>query len=161
MGQNFDTREIDGFSFTVSQLPAMKGLLLLHRLTKAIGPALAKVAGAFTGGSVKLSDLDVAALAGAVESLFANLPASDFEAITKELLSTATIEVDGKRHELFKGGNSGNFDLYLQGKMGTIFKLIAFAFEVNYGNFFGWAKGAFASAFAEARTKSAATPSKD
>src|SRR4029077_4459958 len=61
------TREIDGLSLTVTQLPAMRALKLLHKILKAVAPAGAKAA---SGGSLSLKTLSLNSLADAAELLF-------------------------------------------------------------------------------------------
>src|SRR5262249_40615789 len=87
-------------------------------------PALAKLAGVAKGG---LGDLQVDALGEAVGLLFEKLSDDELESITRELLAAATANGAPLMPQ---------FDLMLQGRIDTILKLLKFALEVNYGNFF-------------------------
>lgn len=127
--QATQAREIDGLSFSVSQLPPMKALRMLNRLRRCIGPALGKALGGMSAKSLK--DVDVTALADAIEAL--NLPDQELEDITKELLYAAFVTHEGVTGALLSGGQ---FNAVMSGRVGTILKLIAFAVEVNYGSFF-------------------------
>ena len=129
-------KTIDGLRFAVTQLPAMKAFRTLNRIGRALGPALAKGLGALKG---KLGDASVEALGGAATELFARLSDDELEALTRELLTFCT--VDGKPL-------MPQFDLVMQGRMGTLLKLLRFAFEVNYGDFFAGARGLAAQAMA-------------
>ncbi len=123
------TREIDGLTVSVSQLPPMRSLRMLNRLRKAIGPAMSKL---LSGNTGKLGDMDISRLGDALEAL--NLPDQELEDITKELLATARIQVDGKNMNMMNGGQ---FDPSMNGQVGVILKAVGFAIEVNYGSFFG------------------------
>lgn len=127
-------RTIDGMKFTVTQLPAMKGLRTLNRIGRVLGPAFAKVAGA--SGSGNVTDMDLSKLGDAVEALFERLTDDELEQLTRELLAQATC--DGKLL-------MPQFDLILAGKVDVILQLLRFAFEVNYGNFFAGLAGMVAA----------------
>jgi hypothetical protein len=124
--QKTQERVIDGTRFAVTQLPAMRGFKMFHRLGRALGPAIAQVAGGLKG---KLAEMNVAELGAGVGALLERLDENDLEAITGELLKTA--HIDGKPL-------MPSFDLLMQGRIPTLLKLLAFAIEVNYGNFRDW-----------------------
>jgi hypothetical protein len=113
-------RDIDGRRYAVTQLPAMRALRLLNRLGRIAGPALV--------GLVEGASAPPGALGLAAEGVFERLSDEELEALVKELLSSA--RVDGK--ELLP-----QFDLHFQGRMGTLFRVLSFALEANYGGFFG------------------------
>src|SRR5258708_2424843 len=122
-------RDIDGFKFTVQQLTAMKSLRMLNRLGRIVGPALGKAGGAAQGG---FENLNVKDLGDAVGTLFERLSDDELESITRELLSGATVTMSNGQNGLLMP----QFDLVLQGRPETILKLLKFALEVNYQNFF-------------------------
>ena len=132
------TKSIDGRTFTVAPLPAMRQYKLMTRLAKRLGPGLGPALGGLFPQlqqmkGVDLRKVDLAALLPALGALFDQLDPDEAEAVLKELLQTSLI--DGK--PLLPV-----FDAELQGKMGTILKLLGFALEVNYGGFFGGLDGA-------------------
>jgi hypothetical protein len=132
--RSVQSRTIDGSTFTVQQLPAMQSVLLLHRLAKTMGGGLLKVlAGAGGGGGPKvdLRALDVDSLIPAMESFFDRFSEADLERLLRQLLETATVQGKGGEMALLPV-----FDVELQGKPMTVFKLLAFALEVNYRDFF-------------------------
>jgi hypothetical protein len=118
-------RVIDGMTFRVTQLPAMRGVKMLNRLVRILGPAAGR---AFAGAdpSAGLGGLDVGALGGAVAALTERLSDDELESIIRTLLETATVD----NTPLLPV-----FDLKLQGRMGSLLKLLGFALEVNYSNF--------------------------
>lgn len=122
-----ESKVIDGMTFTVQQLPAMRALRLLNRLGRFFTPALASL----VGGGGKLGQADVGALAAAAGGLFDRLSEDELERLTKDLLETATVAIDGKD----TGPVMPQFDLLFQGKMGAVLKLLAFALQVNYSDF--------------------------
>lgn len=135
MGIARQERVIDGQTFSVTQLPAMRALKMLSRLVRTLGPAAARLmdgaasaGGALGSGLGGLAQMNVAALGQAVTVLTERLTEAELESITRELLETAT--VDGRLL-------MPSFDLTMQGRMGPVLQLLAFALEVNYGSFFG------------------------
>lgn len=140
-----ETTVIDGEEYTLSQLPAMRSLKLFSKLAGILGPALAKAGGlAGTDGSA-----DLGALAELVGMLAAKLPGEELEAITNDLLwnlRRGTLDVAPKK----------GFDLAFAGKATTVFKLLRWAFEVNYGDFFAAGR----DLIAQAQTRPAQSSSK-
>lgn len=124
------SQTIDGTVFTVTQLPSMRSLKLMHRLMRVTGPALFKLAGG--GKSVSLKDVDLSAAGEAAQLFFGSFSDNDLEALTREILDSATVDHEGRTIPLLPV-----FDLVMAGKVLTIFKLLWFALEVNYGDFFG------------------------
>lgn len=128
-------REIGGAVFTVSPLPAMRSFLLQPRIAPVLaeaGAILAEVA----AGDADVLDLDVLELAPRilprVGQIFAKLPPEELRAITRELLEGATM--DGVL--LFTGAGDP-FDVKLRGRTLDVWRLLWFALEVNYPDFFG------------------------
>lgn len=124
------TREIDGVTFTVRQLAAFKSLRMLNRLTRSLGPAIAALGA--SGGKLSFE-----ALTDALSKLGDRLGDQELEAIARELLADATFEnPDHSGGELLK-----QIDIVLGGRPETLIKLLAFALEANYGNFFDALRG--------------------
>ena len=124
------SKEIDGRSYTVTQMPAMKALRMTHRLGKALGPAIGHLA--VQDGQ----EVDIERIGKALEALFTAMSEDDLETITKELLNSATVIVDSKSLPVL-----AQFNTLMAGQIETVFKLLGFALEVNYGSFFDVAKG--------------------
>jgi hypothetical protein len=129
-----EKREIDGSEYTVTQLDAWRAMRLLARVGAVIGPALSVAADAAATGDVMGMSADKAG--SVIASLAAKLTPEELEAITRELLWNALRDdrpISGKQ-----------FGLEMAGQMATVFKLLFFAFEVNYGDFFDAARGLLA-----------------
>lgn len=130
--------------FEIGPMPALRSFTLQAR----IAPALAEVAGALarTGGSVDLGAVDVEALAPAVGRFFSKLPEPELEVVVRALLSNA--KMNGL--PLFTGAGDP-VDALLAGRVLDVWKLLWFALQENYPDFFGALGGLSAAAKAEAR----------
>jgi hypothetical protein len=154
--QTSQTKTIGGRDYTVSQLPAMKAVKVLHRIGKALGPALARAFAALGGKNaganlleIDLSGIDAGEFAEAIAGLFRDLPEAELEKLIRDLLETCTVtDEEGKTGLLMK-----TFDVSMQGRMQDLFALLAFAFEVNFGNF-----SAALAAFVPKRRAAPASP---
>jgi len=107
----------------VQQLPAMKAFRLLSRLGRDLGPALAL----FAKGDAGIEQ--------GVRLLFEAVTPEELEAVTRELLQGAQLELqtaDGRKLvDLLTV-----FDSEFRGEMGAILQVLVHAVTVNYGNFF-------------------------
>jgi len=142
-----ETREIDGATYTVTQLDAWRAMRLMARIGNIVGPALAKAAEA--GDDAE--DMPLDKVAEVISALTAKLTPDELEGITKEMLHNVLKDdrnISGK-----------NFGLEMAGQMTTVFKLLAFAFEVNYGDFFDAARAMMQKAREKRAAKSASTVS--
>lgn len=124
------SKDIDGLLLTVQQLPAMRSTLLMHKLGKAVGPALAKMVSG--KGVTSLADMDLGGIADGVQMLFDRFSADDLSSLMKELFESSTLEVNGNTFPMMKV-----FDNEFAGKPGAVLTAIQFALEVNYGDFLG------------------------
>lgn len=141
--QKHETREIDGLRFTVQQLPARRGMKLLNHLIRIAGPGLAKAAGALKGGDLAkldLANIDFGALGEALKSIFDGLPDVEFDYVLDEMLAVTLLN---------EAPLKPVFDAALQGRIGTVYKLLAFALEVNFRDFFGGLSGLTAGPLAK------------
>jgi hypothetical protein len=119
-------------TYYCEQLPAWEQFLLLPRITSAIGPALAKLAG---GNAKGLMDLDLSELGPALEKLFERLNPMEQEGIARALLKTVNFEGVDEEGKKVGGSLVAQFDTAMQGRMLDVFKLLKFVFEVNFGSF--------------------------
>jgi hypothetical protein len=123
------TRTIDGHTYEVWPLPAWTALELFHSLTKALAPAVAGVAATEGPGGM-------AALSSSLERVLVQLPAPELTRISKQLLSGARVIVNGSSAEV-----NAISDVHFQGRVLSLLKVVAFAIEVNFPDFFGAFRG--------------------
>lgn len=129
------SKTIDGLTFTVGQLPAMRAVKLMHRLARAVGPAMLKSLAGANVASVKdiaNLDLNLGDAADGVAMMFDKFTENDLEALIRELFETATVVHNGNTVPLMPV-----FDHVMQGRAGTVMKAVKFALEVNYQDFLG------------------------
>src|SRR5688572_18336991 len=126
MGTQTQTKEIDGQTWEVSQLPGMKSLKMFRRLGNVLGPALAKTLA--SGVDVQQGKMNLVGIGEAIGALFERLSEPELESIVKDLLWNAV--VDGK--VLFPTGTNAQFDTLMAGRTVTVLKALVFAIEVNY-----------------------------
>lgn len=132
MARESKTAEIDGYVFTVQQLPAMRSMKLMHKLAKAVGPAMLKALGSEFLNKMNLGVMQVGALSEGMQLLFEAFSETDLEQLVKTLFETAKLECEGQTFPMM-----AVFDEKLAGRLGTIMKAVKFALEVNYSDFFG------------------------
>lgn len=128
MGQTTQSRDIDGMTFQISQLTPKLAAKVANRLRRAAAPAIGAMLESSKAGQ-KITDLDVEKLANALGAI--DLSDEDMDYFPDTLLQGAFVTVDGKTSQLMP-----QFNLIFQGKLNTMFKVLAFAVEVNFGDFF-------------------------
>src|SRR6185295_19587028 len=128
--REIDSREIDGVTFRVQQLPVKRAIKLMHKLARAGVPALLKAVGGSDLKKLSLSDLDLSSLGDAATMLFDRFSEQDLDQVMQELLEGATLEFEGKELPALK-----SLDVALRGKPLTLMKGLGFALEVNFGDF--------------------------
>jgi hypothetical protein len=131
MGIETRSKEIDGSTYTVAQLPAMRGLKLLNRIGRSVGPPLTALMGA-ADPMATVAQMEIGSIAPAARELFDRLTESELESIIKALCETVQVTEDGKTMPLLPV-----FDLHFAGRYDKLFHVVWFAMEVNYGDFFG------------------------
>lgn len=148
--------DLDGFTYGVTQLPAMRATKLLARLGRLAGPALLQLVGDLRSGG--LADADLSGLGETARQFFAGLTDAELESVIRELLGTVTVTtLEGKTAPVMPV-----FDTHFQGRLDALFRLLWFALEANYGNFFvalaGAAKGLMAGAGRSPASTTSPTP---
>jgi hypothetical protein len=112
---------IEGVSYVVQPIPAMKGLSYMRRLTKVLGASLA----ALFSQSQEEGDVEEAGLQKAVELLVENMDKEDVEKLIVDLIST-----------VLKDGKALNFNAEFTANYGILFKLLTEVIKVNFGSLF-------------------------
>lgn len=119
------SRQIDGYTFELSPLPAWSALELSASIMKVGAPLIA--AAAASGKNAALEQLGPA-----LTQALTALPPPELVALSKRLLAPCVVTLpSGQRAELLR-----IMDLEFQGKTLTVFKVLGFALEVNYRDFF-------------------------
>lgn len=106
--------------FRIQPFPAFKGLVILKKLTKIIGPSFTKLMSSSEGGNIDLGNAE-----GAVELLVANFEGDGVESLIKELILSVT-----------KNGQPLSFNIEFMSDYGKLFKLVAEVIKVNYASVF-------------------------
>lgn len=123
MAQKSETRVFEDMAVTVQQLPATRGVKLSRKLMSVMAP----VVGALQGLSL---DKDVGALGDAVAKALDQFSEKDLDDLIRTLLETAKVETEGRIAPLMP-----LFDGLFAGRILLVYKVVAFALEVNFADF--------------------------
>lgn len=130
MAREIVTKKIGGVEYIATQFPPRKSLKVLTRLTRVIGQPLMKLMNS-VDGEKGILDQDVSKLdiGGAISALGNALGDDDLYEIAVEVCECVTadgVQLIGDK-----------LDVHFTGKLDDMFKVVAFAVEVNYQNFLG------------------------
>lgn len=114
------TKTIDGAKYDVTQMTARQALKMQAKLIKILGPCIAE----FISAIGKMED---AGISRAIMALAANVDENTFDKLVFELM--LGIRKDGV--EL----SEANINLEFAGSLNTLYKVLAFVLEANYGDF--------------------------
>jgi len=124
-----EEKKIDDMEVAVTQFPARFGFKMQARLLKVFGPVIGKMLG---GADLKKgadADVNLDKLSEAIELLFKSMDEDGAMKLIMDLLQSTRI--NGQEV------NDGSFDSIFPGKYSTLFKIVGYVLEVNYGSFFG------------------------
>ena len=124
-----EEKKIDDMEVAVTQFPARFGFKMQARLLKVFGPVIGKMLG---GADLKKgadADVNLDKLSEAIELLFKSMDEDRAMKLIMDLLQSTRI--NGQEV------NDGSFDSIFPGKYSTLFKIVGYVLEVNYGSFFG------------------------
>lgn len=139
-------RDIDGFKIQISPLPCTKALEVLHRLGQSLSPSVAAMLGLLQGGQqIDLASVDIAELGGALVAFFRGCSWPDLKYFIDNLLQPALCNDQPLLRTM---------DITFQAKTMSLLKVLVFAIEVNYSDFFDVARGALAQQAATPKTDS-------
>jgi len=122
-----ETKTIDGHEITVTQYTAREGLAIFTKLGKLLSPALNEL--------YKVDDLTKIDTEGAGNILPAlsvvlnGLSETEFTPFILRILRSTFIDKKNVTEEIF--------DMEFAGKYTLLFKVVGFALEVNFKDFFG------------------------
>ncbi len=122
-----ETREVGGFTYHATQLPAMRAEKLWARLVRVFGPALAEV----FAGVESLEQMNLVGVAPALRDLFTRLTEEERTHILREVLGSVEVEEGGRRGPLWPV-----VDAHFTGRLKDLYAVAWFALEVNFSDFF-------------------------
>ena len=142
MARETKSRKIDGDEYTCTQFPPQKALRILTKLTKHIGEPLAVLMKAEKGETKNLLNKDISELfiGEAIAALGGSLGDDDLYDLAQEVCESVIINMKATKKTQISGQLEGAiFDEQFTGPKGlkTLFKVVGFALEVNYGDFLG------------------------
>jgi len=112
--------EIDGTEYRIQPFPAFKGLVILKKLTKIVGPSMTTLL-----GSADAEGVDLANAEKAIELLVENFEGDGVELLIKDLINSVS-----------KNGQPLQFDIEFMADYGKLLKLVTEVVKVNYGSVF-------------------------
>ena len=132
-------RDIDGVSYVMYEMNPFKSSALLTRLIKLLGKPIASLIAGIEkkeGESILEGNLDEKLIGLAVEELSIRLNEKEVEKLMKDLMPAGLITY--KTEEMEEHKKISNLDNHF-GKFNLLhlFKVVKFALEVNFGDFFG------------------------
>ncbi len=117
-------KEINGSTYSVTQMTAIKALKMQARLLKLLGPAASVI---FVAAANDVNAAD-SAIPNAILQLVNQLDEKTFEALVLDLL--VGVRKDGM--EL----NKNLIDMEFSGNLNCLYLVLQFILEVNYADFF-------------------------
>lgn len=108
--------------FRIQPFPAFRGLTILKKLTKIIGPSMTKL---MSNVSPDGSEVESDNLEKAIELLVENFDGDGVETLIKEMIGSVT-----------KNGKPISFDLEFMADYGKLLKLVVEVIKLNYGSVF-------------------------
>lgn len=144
MARQTKSKDINGYTYKVTQLGALVGRKALARLAQATGPAIGTYAST-QGDNETKSNAALARLLGALSEseteYFCDLFAPTTTVSGKEFRGDAALDI--------------NFDDHFAGNYDALIKWLVFSLEVNFGGFFDEARRKLAAQAKAAEEESA------
>lgn len=125
---------IDGDRYEMTLFGATQGYRLFYRLFKMFGPSFGRLVEAMKDGA-SIQDVDMAgdAAVAALKSLAVDVHEADLDHV---------IDALKKQTHVGQGGSdktvplAGVFEVHFQGRLGSMFKWLAWGLKVQYQSFF-------------------------
>lgn len=129
---------IDGHTYQLSPLPSWQNLEAFHTVLKLAGPAIAQLAtiAGKTETDANQVALAIGALGDAVSRTLMTVPPAEVRALTAKLFTGCLVTMQNhETGETKQVSLMSIFDLHFQRRLLSMFKLLAFAIDVNYADF--------------------------
>lgn len=123
-------KSIDGHEYEFSQMGPRQSLKVLVKLSKIVGKPIAMIAGGEKGvkpTSLMQKDVAPELFGAAVGAMVDRLDEDETVDLCVQLTSFPQVLCDGQKVD---------FNAHYDGKLDLMFKVLAAALEVQYGNFF-------------------------
>lgn len=121
--------EIDGIKFSTTQYGAMRGLELLGKLAKTVGPAMGALSSAETG-------TDIEKFAPVIAVALRDLQPNELVSLSVDILSgTSATITDNNTMRRVDLVNRDALDKVFSGRLTTMFKVLLHALKVNFSDF--------------------------
>ncbi len=114
--------EINGEEFRIQPFPAFKGLVILKKLTKIVGPSMTSL---LSNNDGEAQDVDLSNMDKAVSLLVEHFDGDGVESLIKELIASVT-----------KDGKALSFNLEFMTDYGKLLKLVMEVVKFNYSSVF-------------------------
>lgn len=132
------TTTIDGHTYQLSPLPSWQNLEAFHTVMKLAGPAISQLAtiASKTDADASTMSLALGALGDAVSRTLMAVPPAEVRALTAKLFTGALVTMHNhETGETKQVTLMQVFDVHFQRRLLSMFKLLAFAIDVNYADF--------------------------
>lgn len=131
MAREKKTKQIDGVTYECLQFDVKKSLRILTRLSKHLGGPISMLLKNYDGKRDLLEqDLSALDIGGAVQTMMGSLGDDELYDLSRQICEDVIAEGHGQLKDSI-------FDAHFKGMDGIpkLFRVVAFALEVNYGNF--------------------------
>jgi len=150
-------RIIGEHTYEVRQLPATPAYLMFLDLSKMVAPSMAAGVASVAGGGGLAQALEAELngdfLLRAVEGLVDRLDNAKVQSIIQQLANHTAVVIGERKLELAQ-----QFEVQFAGRIGEMFRWLAFALEVNFGDFLSVLKDRASVALQAATAKAPQSP---
>lgn len=122
MGLRQESRDIDGMQVTCVQFSVMRGLGMLPRISRTIGPVLERIAVSAPTDAMNM----------VVLSAFTHIDGAEAQSVVRDILAGCTVTRDGRMNGL---SSDEAINAAFAGNLAGLAKAVLFALEVNFGTF--------------------------
>ena len=125
---------IDGDRYEMALFGATQGYRLFHRLFRMFGPSFGRLVDAMKdGGSIQDVDMASDAAVSALKSLVSDVTEADLDHVIDSLKKQTHVGAGGTDKTI---PLAGVFETHFQGRLGSMFKWLAWGLRVQYQSFF-------------------------